>query len=201
MIISFEQFQEKFVSFAINNILTMKGLIFTEFLEMVESKFGFEVADRIIMASNLKSEGVYTSVGTYDFGEMLSLIVNLNKETKVEIPVLIQTFGEYLFSRFVVLYAHFFNDKSSVFDFLEKLEEYIHAEVLKLYPDAQLPRIDISRPNNKQMRMVYYSSRKLSDLAVGMLKGCIEHYNEEINIEREFIKEDGSEVEILLTKE
>ena len=54
----------------------MKGLVFTEFLEMVESKFGLEVVDNIIEHSELPSGGVYTSVGTYDFNEMLSLITN-----------------------------------------------------------------------------------------------------------------------------
>ena len=41
----------------------MKGIIFTEFIEMVEDKFGFEVADNIITNSNLPSGGAYTAVG------------------------------------------------------------------------------------------------------------------------------------------
>lgn len=44
----------------------MKGIIFTEFLEMVEDRFSPEIADRIIEASDLPSRGVYTAVGTYD---------------------------------------------------------------------------------------------------------------------------------------
>jgi hypothetical protein len=179
----------------------MKGLIFTEFMEMVEDKFGFEVSDKIISNANLPSNGIYTAVGTYDFDEMLSLIVNLHKETKIEVPVLVQTFGEYLFGRFVVLYAHFLDNKPTSFDFLDNLEEYIHAEVLKLYPDAQLPHIESSRPKEGQMLLVYHSVRKLSDLAMGLLKGCFAHYNENISIERKFLKEDGSVVEFLLTKE
>ncbi|MCF8374128.1 MAG: heme NO-binding domain-containing protein [Bacteroidales bacterium] len=178
----------------------MKGLIFTEFLEMVESKFGFDVSDRIITKSNLPSKGIYTSVGTYDFSEMVSLITNLHIETKLEIPLLIQTFGEYLFNSFSSLYPHFFEKKKSSFDFLENLEEYIHVEVLKLYSDAQLPRFEISRNNEKQMVMVYYSSRKLSDLAIGLLRGCFSHFNEKIGIERKFLEEDGTVVEISLSK-
>ena len=63
----------------------MKGIVFTEFLEMVENTFGLETVDYIIYKSDLKSEGAYTSVGTYDFFEMLSLISNLSE--KVNIPV------------------------------------------------------------------------------------------------------------------
>ena len=58
----------------------MKGIVFTEFLEMVEQKFGLEVLDQIIIESNLASGGIYTSVGTYDFIEMQSLIVKLSEK-------------------------------------------------------------------------------------------------------------------------
>ena len=42
----------------------MKGIIFTEFLDLVEEKFGLEMVDKIIEQSNLDSGGIYTSVGT-----------------------------------------------------------------------------------------------------------------------------------------
>ena len=43
----------------------MKGIVFTEFLEMVEEKYGLEMVDDIIENANLQSHGAYTSVGTY----------------------------------------------------------------------------------------------------------------------------------------
>lgn len=44
----------------------MKGVVFTEFIEMVEGRFGLAMVDRIIEAAQLPSSGVYTAVGTYD---------------------------------------------------------------------------------------------------------------------------------------
>ncbi|MCX7200840.1 MAG: hypothetical protein NTV17_00650 [Burkholderiales bacterium] len=41
----------------------MKGMIFTEFLELVERTYSPEMADDLIDASNLPSGGAYTSVG------------------------------------------------------------------------------------------------------------------------------------------
>jgi hypothetical protein len=60
----------------------MKGIVFTEFLDLVEAKFGLETVDEIIEKSDLKSKGVYTSIGTYDFSEMLSLITNLSEKNQ-----------------------------------------------------------------------------------------------------------------------
>ncbi len=53
----------------------MKGIVFTEFLEMVEEKFSPELADRIVEEAELPSGGVYTTVGTYNHGEMIKLVI------------------------------------------------------------------------------------------------------------------------------
>ena len=43
----------------------MKGIVFTEFLDLVEEKFGLEMVDAIISQSKLESKGVYTSIGVF----------------------------------------------------------------------------------------------------------------------------------------
>jgi Haem-NO-binding len=53
----------------------MKGVVFTEFIEMVEDRFSPEMADRIIERAKLPSGGAYTTVGTYDHGEMIQLVL------------------------------------------------------------------------------------------------------------------------------
>jgi len=75
----------------------MKGIVFTEFLELVENKFGLEMVDTIILNSNLKSNGVYTSVGTYSFSEMLQLLSHLSKHTGISKDDLLLTYGEHFF--------------------------------------------------------------------------------------------------------
>ncbi|MEM7313613.1 MAG: heme NO-binding domain-containing protein, partial [Planctomycetota bacterium] len=67
----------------------MKGMVFTEFQEMVEDEFGFDVYDEIVEASDLPSGAAYTAVGTYDHTEMLSLVTNLSKKLKAPIPALV----------------------------------------------------------------------------------------------------------------
>lgn len=178
----------------------MKGLIFTEFIEMVEQEMGFEMVHNIISESHLPSEGIYTAVGTYPMAEMLELLTQLSKRTKIEIPELLFTFGKHLFSRFSVLYAHFFEGKNSAFELLENIEDYIHVEVLKLYPDAALPTIDVLKQDDSNMQLIYRSPRKLSQLAVGLMTGCAEHFKEEIEISEIKYIDGGSEVWFQLVK-
>jgi len=53
--------------------------------------------DGIIEASDLPSEGIYTSVGTYEFNEMVILLHSLSERTNISIDDLLYAFGHYLF--------------------------------------------------------------------------------------------------------
>ncbi|GAK98812.1 guanylate cyclase-related protein [Nonlabens ulvanivorans] len=75
----------------------MKGIVFTEFLDLVEEKFGLGMVDQIIEQSELPSNGVYTSIGTYSFAEMLQLIQNLSSNTGLSIDQLLLAYGEHFF--------------------------------------------------------------------------------------------------------
>ncbi|MEM6261707.1 MAG: heme NO-binding domain-containing protein [Bacteroidota bacterium] len=179
----------------------MKGMVFTEFLEMVEDRFGFEVADKIVENATLDSKGVYSAVGTYDHQEMVNLVVELSKETQVQVPDLLYVYGKHLFERFSEGYSVFFkNMQGGAFGFLKGIDNYIHVEVRKLYPDAELPGFDISQPDDRTLEMVYSSERKLGDFALGLIDGCLQHFDESASVARENIREDGSKVKFTITK-
>ena len=67
----------------------MKGFIFIGFLDLVEEIFGLESVEEIITQSELPSKGIYTSIGTYQFSEMLSLITNLSRNTNISVDRLL----------------------------------------------------------------------------------------------------------------
>lgn len=160
-------------------------MIFTEFLEMVEEKFSLEMVDSIISNADLASGGVYTAVGTYAHDEIVQLVVNLSKATQIPIPDLLYAFGERLFERFSQRYAHFLSKADSAFTFLEQLENYVHAEVKKLYPEAELPKFECCRTPEGTLVMLYRSNRSMSDLARGLIHGCASHFNENIEVAQE----------------
>jgi len=74
----------------------MKGVVFTEFFEFVEGRFSPDIADRLIEGATLPSMGIYTSVGTYDHGEMVTLVTNLSAISKIGVPDLLKAFGQHL---------------------------------------------------------------------------------------------------------
>ncbi len=163
----------------------MKGVVFTEFIEMVEDRFGFELADRIIETSELASGGAYTSVGTYDHHELIALLTKLSEETKTPAPDLLKAFGHYLFGRFVQGYPQVFEGLDDAIQVLSQLDEIIHPEVRKLYPDAELPTFENHLLEPRGLEMVYRSPRPFGDLAEGLVHGCIEHFGNSLHVTRE----------------
>mmetsp|Transcript_28494 Transcript_28494/g.43815 ORF Transcript_28494/g.43815 Transcript_28494/m.43815 type:complete len:180 (-) Transcript_28494:1104-1643(-) len=178
----------------------MKGLVFTEFLEMVEDKFRFEVADKIIESSDLPSGGVYTAVGTYEHSEMVQLVTHLSSESGLTVPQLLKAYGNHLFTRFAAGYEVFFKDVSDGFVFLEQIDGYIHVEVRKLYPDAELPSFETKRISDNQLEMIYTSERRMGDFAEGLIEGCATHFNEDYDIQSEKVEESGKVIRFNITR-
>lgn len=172
----------------------MKGVVFTEFLEMVEQRFSLSTADQIIQNADLPSKGIYTSVGTYAPVEMVRLVTELSQVTKMSVPDLLREFGKYLFLRFTQSMPQFFEGISSAFEFLNKVEGYIHVEVRKLYPDAELPSFQCVSPGPDRLVMTYRSPRRLSHLAEGLMLGCADHFQERFDISREDRSTEAEEV-------
>lgn len=177
----------------------MKGVVFTIFQEMIEDKFGFEVVDQIIENSELPSGGAYTSVGTYDHSELISMVVQLSSITDVPVPTLVKVFGEHLFGQFVKGYPNFFSDVTSSLDFLKNVHGYIHVEVRKLYPDAELPSIDHEYLESGDFALTYSSNRPFADLAEGLISACLVHFGDDFDIQREDLAEDGTSARFILS--
>jgi hypothetical protein len=178
----------------------MKGIVFTGFLEMVEEKYGIETVDEIIQNANLKSKGAYTSIGTYNFSEMLQLLQNLSLKTKITNDDLLQVYAEYFFDLLVKDYSEFFKIYNNPLDMLASIESHIHEEVLKIYPDAELPTFEVVDRKENTLILIYKSSRAMYYFGLGLMHKTFEYYNSKATILLEKIKPDGTEVKFIITK-
>ena len=180
----------------------MKGMVFTEFLEMVEVCYSADMVDDIIGDAQPASGGAYTSVGSYDHVEMVALVSALSTRTDTPVPALLKAFGRHLFGRFAQGFGQFFVQSTDAFHFLSGIDKVIHAEVAKLYPDAELPRFHIERHTGSELVLVYRSRRHFEDLADGLIQGCIDHFGGGIQVSRTTLGEGDSRAErFVLTRQ
>ena len=178
----------------------MKGIVFTEFLDLVEERFGLEMVDAIISQSKLESKGVYTSIGTYSFSELLQLLQNLKIQTGISIDNLLLIYGEHFFSVIETNYKDLLSSYNDPIEMLASIENHIHIEVRKIYNDAELPTFIIKEKTKKTLILIYKSSRAMHHFGLGLMNKTFEHFNSKATIILEKIKRDGTEVKFIITK-
>ncbi|MGY6650019.1 heme NO-binding domain-containing protein [Wenyingzhuangia sp. IMCC45574] len=178
----------------------MKGIIFTEFLELVEEKFGLEMVDQIITESELESGGAYTSIGTYEFSEMLQLITSLSKNTSIAADDLLLVFSQHLFKGLTKAHPNLVEHYKDPMILLSSIENHIHVEVQKIYPDAQLPTFEMVSQDENKMEMIYKSDKGLYMLGKGLMEETFKLFGQNAEITYEKLKEDGTEVKFILVR-
>ncbi len=112
------------------------------------------------------------------------LVTELSKRSNAGVSDLLRVYGRHLFGRFHQGYNGFFNGIKDSFSFLSTVQNVIHVEVRKLYPDAELPEFESTRLAPNHLSMIYRSPRCLGDFAEGLIEGCIAHFGEHIKITR-----------------
>jgi len=162
----------------------MRGLVFSEFLEFVESVAGPDIVEDMLDECDLESGGAYTTVGNYDHGEIVKMVTFLNQATGKEVSQMVHDFGRYLFGQLAKSHSTIVGDEGKILDFLEGIESHIHTEVRKLYPNAELPMFDTDRIDETHLVMDYSSSRPFADLAHGMIMGASDHFDNALVVKR-----------------
>ena len=162
----------------------MKGIVFTEFLDLIENKFGLEMVDKIISQSKLESKGSYTSIGTYSFSEMLQLLHNLELQTGISKDNLLLIYGEYFFNVIKTNYTDLLSSFKDPIEMLASIENHIHVEVKKIYNDAELPTFIVEKKTENSL----------------IMNKTFEHFNSKATIILDKIKNDGSEVKFIIKK-
>ncbi len=155
----------------------MKGIVFVELLKMAEDLLGEDRVDAVIDAADLPSRGAYTSVGNYPCAELTTLVQGFSATSGVDADELQRVFGHWMMKVFATHYPDFFRTNPDALSMLESIESEIHVEVIKLYPESELPRFDVRRTAPDRLEMDYSSPRPLAPFCHGLIEGCLAHYD------------------------
>lgn len=179
----------------------MKGVVFTELVEFVEEKLGFEIADKMLEEAKLSHGGAFTQGGNYPFSEMVQVLTALSKITGKAPNDLLEIFGEHMFHVLVKIYGKNIREDNNALDFIDSVENYVHVEVKKLYPDADLPTFTTTSKSENALTLIYKSEKKLDALALGLIRSCGVYFGEKLTITKKIVNESPYEVEFSIIKE
>lgn len=160
----------------------MQGVVFNIVEDVVLTLYDAETWDEIIDDAGV--DGVYSSTGSYDDAEILAIVGAASERLGIEAPALLVVVGQHAFEGLTRRYPDLVGSEDNTVDFLQRVEDFIHPEVKKLYPTAVLPKFAFETLPDGRTRMIYTSPRDLHHLAEGMLMGAAEHFGEEITIDR-----------------
>lgn len=170
----------------------MKGFVFSEFVDYAAGAFPSALDGEL---RGLRFDGATT----YPHGALVELVGRVARATDVPGDELLRRFGSHLFGRFAAIYPVFFFGVDSAFTFLGQINGYVHDEVQKLHPDAQFPRFECVRHGPAELEMRYRSARPFADLAEGLIRGCIDYFDEPIVLERTDLEQgDGTAARFVL---
>ncbi len=160
----------------------MKGVVFTEFVDWAESVHGLTMVDAMLARASRQRDGAYAATGAYDWREFADLVTALADLSGTAAPQLLRGYGRHLFGVLAGKFPAFAAGIESSLTMLERIESFIHPEVRKLYPDAELPTFYSERTGN-QLRLVYSSPRPFRDFALGLIDGCVKRFNPGANVQ------------------
>lgn len=170
----------------------MKGVILTTFNDMVEQQVGMNVWEQVLDTVNPESKGIYTSVEDFPDEELIAMVSELSKQTGTPVLELIFAFGQYLFHALAMRHSVYLESQSDFLSFLKSIEDVIHREVEKLYPNPNLPTLHWQQPDENSLILNYQSPRKMCHLAVGLIRGAAQHYEVEYTLEHDPCMLDGA---------
>lgn len=157
----------------------MKGIIFNIVEEVVNDRYGPDAWDSMLTVAGL--DGSYTSLGSYDDGELFALVEVACTMTGASAPEVLRLLGAGAMPRLHARYPHFFEAAPDARAFILSLNSIIHPEVRKLYSGAGCPHFHFGEDDGA-LTLGYNSPRKLCHLAHGFIDGLAAHYGETINV-------------------
>lgn len=179
----------------------MKGVLFTELIEMMEDLMGLEFTNKVIEEAKLENKGAYTSIGYYQHQDMLKLLDSLGKYIENPRNVVLKSYGEYFFQRTSANYPNKIEQYKNTFSLLKQAPQILDQEIRKLEPKASIPEIKTEYLSQESMKILYHSEEKMSYLLEGLITGCIGYFQESISLKRENLDQEGTKVRFVLQKE
>ncbi len=159
--------------------------------DMVEQKMGLAAWNDVLQQAGL--DGAYTAGGIYEDAELFSIVSIISHKSGIPEVDLVFAFGEFMFPAFKERYPELIDDDLPLLDFLATIDDVIHVEVKKLYPDAIPPAFDYLRHRDDQLELRYTSDRKLCRLAEGLIAGAAAHFKTDYDLEHHPCMHDGAD--------
>ncbi|MES2565598.1 MAG: heme NO-binding domain-containing protein [Bacteroidota bacterium] len=153
------------------------GSIFFLLRKFIINNYSEEMWHILNAEAHVEESGIEMTK-SYDLSDILGIMQTASTHTNLSIKELQEKFGEYLVPDLFKIYGNYLNPNWKTFDVLLNTETVMHGAVRKLNSTAHPPILNVSQVNEHLLIIDYHSKRKLASLAVGIIKGIANYFNE-----------------------
>jgi len=158
----------------------MKGVLFNVVEDVVTEAFSADVWDEVVEQAGVA--GAYTSLGSYPDAELGSVVEATASAAGESVPDTLRLAGHLGFAHLVRRAPHLLDGLDDWRAVLSSLDDIIHPEVRKIYPDADVPGFEATADGDALL-VTYTSKRGLCALADGLVLGCGEWFGTPLAVE------------------
>lgn len=177
----------------------MHGVFFLELRKFIHVNYGEPLWKKIV--TECRSEPAIKPLAAYPDAEFFEMAALLASKTNQNVRQVYEKFGEFIAADLFKVYHDYIQPEWKTFDLLEKADGAIHKMIRIKEKKADPPHLIVERVNEDNVGIRYRSHRKLCSLAIGVIRGISNHYNEKIRIrEITCMREGSSHCQLLITR-
>lgn len=167
----------------------MKGIIFNVAEHVVTEQHGADAWDDLLVAAGV--DGVYTAVGNYPDAEFSAIVAATARARGTTVQDVERWIGRRGMPLLADRYGDFF-EPADARAFVLTLNDVIHPEVRKLYPDVNVPDFDYEHVSETTLVVEYRSDRRMCGFAEGLILGAVDWYGESAVLGQDACMHDGA---------
>lgn len=165
----------------------MKGLFFTELLELIETDYGLAVVDQVIRTAVPTTDGVYTSMGVYDSKEFFGIIEALALEMNQPRSTFLRWFGRHFFRCLVDRHDRLLDNYPSAINAMQDVNSLVRTT--RIFPfDDQPPEAEFMAAGPAAWRLTIRARLPIQDMVMGALEACIACFDEPLEVSRNDVR-------------
>ena len=176
----------------------MKGILFNVVEDVVTEALSADSWDDILDAAGVS--GSYTSLGSYPDSDLVAIVRATADLADLSVDDTLRLAGRLGFKHLAGRNPELIEGIGGWRELISSLDDIIHPEVRKIYPDAEVPGFATTDMGDV-LRVTYTSRRKMSALAEGLIEGAGAWYGRTLSVEQQSDAADGSEACVLLVRE
>ena len=157
----------------------MHGAIVSSFKRYLDAALGEDIWRQAVEEAGLKGK-TYMPVSIYPDEEMEALLKAAEQASGLQRDNLLEDFGEWVIAPLMHLYRAMIPQNCDATGFLVNLQQ-THERILKLKdPQAHAPGITVKRCGSGLVEIHYASSRNMSAMIPGAVRGIAAWFQEEV---------------------